>query len=513
METKIFKCRALEQSFLTRWRFSMLAGMRLKDFTDTHNQDTFCYWVERITIGLGSIKGHPSIKFGIYRRSNSDNLPRNYHNDEMYSWAKGLKADNREQAFALVKEMVIRTATAALEHRFEDIDAIPLNHLFKWKIAALYAKEQLLPIFKKHALINIAVSRGILVSPRPVFSQIYAQLFAQKPKEMNVYEFALELLRVYHHTDEKGYYILGSKYGGTRDMLQDMIEKEVVATGFGETENFSYLLGNHENDLERELKKITVDGRKLERSGVQALKHFLRLKPGDIVAIKSSGNPLGRKPSLKIVAYAMVVERDGKSYFTDNQLGQCINVEFLQTGLERIIPIGGYAQTIHHVTDEETIDTIFGIWVNERKANEQIGLKRRRRKAGGIRNTTSQQRKGSKAYVAHMRHNHIQKKFVDYLKAKHGENNVYAELDYADVTVIHQGVTTIYEIKPYALAEDCIRVGLGQLLSYAHFDKSGNPLKLRIVGPNPANKIEHRFISYLKKRLNHDFDYEPFNIP
>lgn len=514
METRILICRKFEHAFLERWKLERLYKMQLEDFTDTNNQDTFCYWVERASIRLGSIKGHPSIKFGIYKRSNSEERPGNYDGDDFYSWAPGLKADNSREAFRKVKQMVIDTATAAWEHRFEDIDAIHLNHLFKWKIAALYAREHLVPIFKKTALMDIARSRGIAVMRRPVFSSIYAQLMAQKPADKNVYEFAMALLKGYHHTDEKGYYVLGSKYGGTQDMLPEMIDREVVATGFGDSTDFSFLRGLSEKDMEHELKNINIDGGgKLTRPAVEALKHFLRLQPGDIIAVKASGNPKGGNASLTIVTYAMVVERDGKTYFPDDHLGQCIHVEFLQTHISRVLPIGGLAHTMHRITDEETIDRIFGAWVNEGKAINQTRSKRRRRKAGGTRNTTNQQRKGSKPYVAHMKHNEIQNAFIASLQERYGVHNVFPEEDFVDVKLVHRGVTTLFEIKPYALAEDCIRTGLGQLLSYAHFDTGGSPPKVRIVGPYPANKAEKRFISYLKERLDLDFDYQAFPMP
>ena len=69
-----------------------------------------------------------------------------------------------------------------------------------------------------------------------------------------------------------------------------------------------------------------------------------------------------------------------------------------------------------------------------------------------------------------------------------------------------------YEIKPYHLAEDCIRSALGQLLSYVFFDQDERKKHVIVVGPNPPDEDEQQFINFLKKNISISFDYKHFNI-
>ncbi len=140
--------------------------------------------------------------------------------------------------------------------------------------------------------------------------------------------------------------------------------------------------------------------------------------------------------------------------------------------------------------------------------------RRRTKKAGMSINTSSQFRKGTGSYVTNPKHNKIQKSFVEHLKNKFNSVNdrVEFEENYVDIKLLQSDCITLYEVKPYNMAEDCIRSGLGQLLSYVCFDTSPKNMKIRIVGPYPPSKDEIKFIDFLKGTLNIDFDYEHFQV-
>jgi hypothetical protein len=140
--------------------------------------------------------------------------------------------------------------------------------------------------------------------------------------------------------------------------------------------------------------------------------------------------------------------------------------------------------------------------------------KRRIKKAGTSINTTGQFRKGTGAYVTNPKHNEIQKSFVEHLKNKFNSvgDRVEFEENYVDIKLLQTDCITLYEVKPYNRAEDCIRSGLGQLLSYVCFDTSPKEIKIRIVGPCPPNKEEIKFITFLKDTLSIDFEYEHFKV-
>jgi hypothetical protein len=96
---------------------------------------------------------------------------------------------------------------------------------------------------------------------------------------------------------------------------------------------------------------------------VSALKLFMQLKDGDIIAIKRDGQPRkGKKNNLIIYGYAIVKSRKGKFYHFDDELGHMINVKHLLTNLNKDI-VGlsqAYQWGMHMVNKTGDISKIFG---------------------------------------------------------------------------------------------------------------------------------------------------------
>lgn len=506
METRINECRNIRNAFLQKWPIDRIRRMSLDEYVSVHDKETFCYGIERETIRLGSIRGHPSIKFGIYEREDKEEIPSTYVSDDEYSWARSLQADTRSEAFNKVRAAIESIVIAASKNDFATIDRITFNHLGKWKIASLYCDEQFVPIFKKETLRDISESLGLINPKRLPFSAINAFLLKQKPAGSNIYRYAQDLLNNYNRSDKPGYYLVGCKYGGDRDMFPLMQQASVIATGFEWERDLTYLYGSPEKEIIRVLANL-----QMESKARSALRYFLQLKPGDIVAIKSSGNPKAGEPFLEIIAYAVVVQRDGKVYFHDDiNFGHCINVEYIKTDLCKVFNIGGYDRTIHYITDD-LINTLFGDLSRENNIRTKLRKKRRHRKASANKNTINQNRKGGKPYVAKMIHNQIQERFREHLIDQFGEDSVLMEEDNVDLKLLLGEEIIFYEIKPYAFAEDCIRAGIGQLLTYSHFDRSDKIKRLRIVGPYPPDSEELELIAFIKLQLAIDFNYEVFN--
>lgn len=507
METRILECRKILDKFLQDWPYERVVQMDLEEYVGLNDRKTFCYAVERDTIKLGSIKGHPSIKFGIYKRGKKEKQPANYISDNAYSWAGHYKVQTREEAFRKVRADILTIIHAASRGDFESIDKVKFNHLMKWKIASLYSRERLLPIFKKEALWAIAKIKGLDKAEDRPFSFIYEYLISRKPMNRNVYQYALELLNSYWNKEVASYYLIGCKYDGNRNMFPLMVEEQVICTGYAWEYDLSFLYQAPEYDIIEELKKLAQP-----EASYNALKKFLQLKPGDIIAIKSSGNPKAGEPFLEIIGYALVVQRNGKVYYHDDiNFGHCINVEFIEIGVSNILSYGGYSRTIHSLTDPENIKAIFGKYRHGNIHSKIKSQRRRYRKGANAKATTAQQRKASRPYVANMVHNNIQQRFFEHLIELHGEDSVLMEENYVDVKLILEDRTIFYEIKPYALPEDCIRTGLGQLLSYVHFDKLATKSEIRIVGPSKADKDDLELIQFLKNTLDMPFEYESFD--
>jgi hypothetical protein len=97
--------------------------MTLDQYVSVGDPDTFCQWVETKTEDLGNIKGPAgSIKFGIYKRTDKNKKPRNYDNNEEYSWQKSFNANTKDEAFQIVKNEIVKIIKCADVENFEEID-------------------------------------------------------------------------------------------------------------------------------------------------------------------------------------------------------------------------------------------------------------------------------------------------------------------------------------------------------------------------------------------------------
>ena len=67
-------CREILCDFLDRWSVDEVKRMTLDQYVSIGDKDTFCQWLETRTRILGSIKGVPSFKFGIYKLQLADKL-------------------------------------------------------------------------------------------------------------------------------------------------------------------------------------------------------------------------------------------------------------------------------------------------------------------------------------------------------------------------------------------------------------------------------------------------------
>lgn len=86
---------------------------------------------------------------------------------------------------------------------------------------------------------------------------------------------------------------------------------------------------------------------------------------------------------------------------------------------------------------------------------------------------------------------------------------VEMETNYIDVKIENDKQVTLYEVK-LGRPVNCIRKGLGQLLSYLwyNFEDDTRKKKIVVVGPSAPNEEEKAFIDFIKKNLRVDFEYQ-----
>jgi hypothetical protein len=145
-----------QEDFLKAWPPERVNNMTLEEYINLEREDSFCYWIESKTVKAGSIWGSPAYKFGIYQKGPRDyEIRSNASYDGKYVWMKKY-GDNRDTAFQNVKKIIIETVNASVNKEFQKLDNIDIGNSIKWKIASLYARDTIMPIFKVEVLRRIA---------------------------------------------------------------------------------------------------------------------------------------------------------------------------------------------------------------------------------------------------------------------------------------------------------------------------------------------------------------------
>lgn len=487
--------------------------MPLEAYNQLGNRDTFTFWLERLTKNIGNISGSYSTIFEIYERKPGHSPPRkqNQKSDEKYTWYARNPGETAAAAFVSVREKLVRIIESAKEG---DLEAVEGMHGFppiaRWKIAFMYAPlGTMVAIFSPEML--RATGKGFGLKAKTL-AGLHRELVGLKSAGQSIYDYSWDLWAF----GKRNHYLIGTKYGenATDSRAEEMFDKSVVSTDFGPTEldlSDFYLSGDTEGLRESLEENDCPD---LENA-FQNLKTFLNIRIGDLIALKSSGNPKGGKAFLGIVGYAVVVERDDKVYWFDKSLGHCLNVEFLKWNIGHEIEQGGYSKAVVKVENEEASAAIFQELNNATDAkivecfSNQSMPRRTRSGVDGVAERPQGTRKAIGACVINYQHSKIQSELLEHLKAN-SPDAVVAEEDYVDIKRVSKTGNWIelYEVKPYATPVACIRESLGQLLDYAHWIGSGKEIRLIVVGPSVATEADKRFIQFVRENLKIQFDYK-----
>ncbi|MBQ4814250.1 hypothetical protein J8M20_22980 [Pseudoalteromonas luteoviolacea] len=301
------------------------------------------------------------------------------------------------------------------------------------------------------------------------------------------------------------YYVIGSKYeknpNDFEDMLPKMLQKSVVSVGFARGENLSGLLGESHSKIINQLKSVGESP-----SSCTALKHFLSLKPGDLIAVKIHGAPNGKQARLLIGAYAVVKGDITPNYNTCEELGHTIEVDFIESELSYLVN-ASYGQTMHHIVDSTKVAQIFGLYSTFGNSTTPIELDSPEHK-----NTDEIEVKASSAYIRKQVHNRIQNALLDELVSQFGKSKVEKEVDYIDVLVELEDKYLIYEVKSSPSPEACIREALGQIMHYGYQKRNRKRVEYIVVGMGSVDNSKDSYYSYIKGSISETFSYKQVEI-
>lgn len=184
----------LKTEFLEQWSISRLENMSLEEYTN-HDNTSFCYWVDKKTDQLGTIKGGSPYKFGIYKQSEKSSTitQDNRIADKEFAWFKKY-GNTKEKAFETVKGLIIKIVKAVSNNQLSEIDSIDLGESYKWKIAFLYSDYTVLNLFKENILKKVSETLSIKTSQYPSLSELHQSILKLKPTTEDFYVFSNRLL-------------------------------------------------------------------------------------------------------------------------------------------------------------------------------------------------------------------------------------------------------------------------------------------------------------------------------
>lgn len=294
------------------------------------------------------------------------------------------------------------------------------------------------------------------------------------------------------------FFLIGTKYGRSEDVLPRMILDGVISTGFVSGLDLSPIVGKEYSEALAWIREQIP-----QESGVakNTLARFASMKPGDLVALKSHSAPHGTQPRLVIARYAVVAGAGNAIYARSNALGHTLKVDFLDDQEPVELPLG-YGQTLHAIEDQERVELIFGRYAHAARlaAGEAAAVQDKP--------THSSEVAARGAYLMRRTHNELQNELRKLLEAKYGASAVKQEENFVDLLVQLGHKTVLIEVKSSPSPVTCIREALGQLLQYSwKLRLHGGNVAYVIVGPSVATAEESSFIQHVARETKLTFTY------
>jgi 5-methylcytosine-specific restriction protein B len=347
------------QEFTLKFPIQSIQNLTVEDYCVGTTENSFCYWLEfkEILFGVG---GGNASKFGIYKSKDG-----NYY--EGYGPKKtALSGNNLEDKFSVLKQDIIKGLKYVEQNQIEKISEIktPIWNMILLKIFCIYYPDKFLTIGDPEVIIECAKNIGIVdVELKNENSVLINYLCRKKLNETEAFstweyeKIGTLIWQTFKDSAKRDYYLIGSKYGvnADKDIFPEMLNQSVIATGFAPNIDLSGFYNKNHSEI-----KEFLQSHNEESNSINALKYFLSLRPGDLVAVKGDGSPKGTKGYLSIIGIAEVTEKNRKVYEYDPKgLVHIINVKFLEAPIFKELALGGYGRTIHKLSNEEHIKLIF----------------------------------------------------------------------------------------------------------------------------------------------------------
>lgn len=169
----------LRAAFVKEFSIKHIAEMKIDDYVEGKNKQSFCYRIEWELDGLGRITGAPAIKFGIY-----------YGKNQEYKYAQ-IWGSNHKIAFENIRKALIELIEAGKNGDIETLVNSRISTMFKGKILSTYYPEKYLNIFSENHLDYYLTFFGLdneeIIQSDPIQKREVLLAFKNKDKVMKTW--------------------------------------------------------------------------------------------------------------------------------------------------------------------------------------------------------------------------------------------------------------------------------------------------------------------------------------
>ena len=289
MESKTEMRHKLYENFLKEFPLESLKSMPLERYTNLKRDDSFCYWVESRTYELGSIWGGASYKFGIYKYAKRPDNPGIIVSDEEYAWYKWYDAKDRYEAYKITLNSVIKIAELASNGKFGEIDNDKtLGTVLRWKIAFLYSNKQLIPIYKRKYLEDLATILGMNGASQASIWELQKFLINQKGDKdlFDYYDYLLSILPEEEKTQDNKTDTRVWLYapGENARFWDECVANGKMYLGWDPLGDLSRYASRE--DMTEKMKEVYGADKSYTNDSLSTYDFVYTIKPGDIVYVK-----------------------------------------------------------------------------------------------------------------------------------------------------------------------------------------------------------------------------------
>ncbi|EGT3616537.1 AAA family ATPase [Clostridium perfringens] len=367
------KLREGKEWFKEEFKLDNLDKMDIKryivqkdNYPETYDK-TFVYELERGKKVGGGIGGGNASKSYIYMDGTGHYC---IGAGKKKRYVEGIELDNE---YKKLMSNIKKAIELAKEDKFDEIEElnIPIFKTMLLKIIAIYIPDKFLDIYSKDKLVELGKIIGIKENIDNVFelNAIITESLKKIPEfkgfdnvELTGYLYS----KIPDPNRKPTYWSLGHSYSG-QDVLGKFKEKSKVCIGYVK-ENLEDVIGDSKL-LDEYLSSIGANDNEK-----RSLKKFNNIKTGDIIFLKSSftRGEKGKTTVYRVDAVAKVLEDVREGYEFDEELGHCINVEFLDYKPVKIEGIN-YLRPIEKVANKKLLEMINRA-LNGEKAEGGVGV-------------------------------------------------------------------------------------------------------------------------------------------